>query len=111
MTSYAGHLQAMLTRSYIEALLVDEELADQVCYMWESGGIDDDLAATAWLLISIRSSPLREAIPPRDRIFYRSDTFDRRKCDPRANFCARYLILCSVQPPSNVLKSRTGVLS
>ncbi len=30
--------QAMLTEIYIEALLVDEELADQV---WEAGEIDD----------------------------------------------------------------------
>ena len=47
----------MLTEIYIEALLVDEELDDQVWHMWERGDIDDDLAATAWLLISIRSSP------------------------------------------------------
>ncbi len=53
----------MLTDIYIEALLVDEELADQVWYMWESGGIDDDLAATAWLLISIRSSPPSRRYP------------------------------------------------
>jgi len=30
MTSFAGHPQAMLTEIYIEALLVDEKLADQV---------------------------------------------------------------------------------
>jgi hypothetical protein len=33
MTLFAGHSQAMLTEFYIEALLVDEELADQV---WEA---------------------------------------------------------------------------
>ncbi len=38
MTSFAGHPQAMVTQIYIEALLVDEELADQV---WEAGEIDD----------------------------------------------------------------------
>ncbi len=41
----------MLTEIYIEALLVDEELADQVWEAWYSGEIDD-LAAlieqTAW---------------------------------------------------------------
>jgi len=36
--TYAGHSQATLTKIYIEALLVDEELADQV---WEAGEIDD----------------------------------------------------------------------
>ena len=53
----------MLCEIYFEALLVDEELADQVWHMWESGGIDDDLAATAWLLISIRSSPPSQSYP------------------------------------------------
>ena len=31
----------MLTKNYIEALLVDEELADQVWAAWDSGQIDD----------------------------------------------------------------------
>jgi len=31
MTSFADHPQAMLTEIYIEALLVNEELADQNC--------------------------------------------------------------------------------
>ena len=38
----------MLTEIYIEALLVDEELADQVWDMWNAGVITDDLAAWAW---------------------------------------------------------------
>ncbi len=37
----------MLTRVYIEALLVDEELADQVWEAWDAGKIDD---VTAWYL-------------------------------------------------------------
>ncbi len=37
MTSFAGHHQAMLTEIYIEALLVDEELADQVWQVWDAG--------------------------------------------------------------------------
>ncbi len=41
----------MLTEVYIEALLVDEELADQVWHMWVADVIDDELAAIAWLLI------------------------------------------------------------
>ncbi len=41
----------MLTRLYIEALLVNEELADQVWEAWDAGEIDDGLAAYAWWLI------------------------------------------------------------
>ena len=37
----------MLCEAYIEALLVDEELADQVWEMWEAGLILDELAAYA----------------------------------------------------------------
>lgn len=41
----------MLTEIYIEALPVDEELADQVWVLWNAGVITDELAARAWLLI------------------------------------------------------------
>jgi len=46
----------MLTEIYIEALLVDEELADQVWEAWDAGEIDDCAAYFAWLLISFSSS-------------------------------------------------------
>ena len=39
----------MLTELYIEALLVDEELADRV---WDAGLIPDELASVAWLLLA-----------------------------------------------------------
>ena len=42
----------MLTELYIEALLVDEELADLVWEAWDSGVIDNELAALAWLLLA-----------------------------------------------------------
>ncbi len=42
----------MLTEIYIEALLVDEDLADQVWEMWDAGEIDDAVAYTAWILIA-----------------------------------------------------------
>jgi hypothetical protein len=35
----------MLTEIYIEALLVDEELADQVWRMWDAGRIDNVTAS------------------------------------------------------------------
>ncbi len=49
----------MLTEIYIEALLVDENLADQVWEAWDKGEIDDQLAWMAWWLISIRSDCVR----------------------------------------------------
>ncbi len=41
----------MLTEIYIEALLVDEELADQVWEAWDAGEGDDRVACTLWWLI------------------------------------------------------------
>jgi len=42
----------MLTDLYIEALLVNEALAEQVWEVWDSGEIDDAVAYTAWILIA-----------------------------------------------------------
>ncbi len=42
----------MLTDAYISALLVDEELADQVWEAWDAGEIDDMAAWSAWLLVA-----------------------------------------------------------
>ena len=53
MTSFAGHPQAMLTEIYIEALLVDGELADQVWEAWDKGQIDDQVAWWVWWLITL----------------------------------------------------------
>lgn len=44
--------QAMLTRIYVSALLVDEDLADQVWDLWDRGVIDDELVSIAWMLIA-----------------------------------------------------------
>jgi hypothetical protein len=52
MTWLAAHPLAMLTRLYIEALLVNEELADQVWEAWDNGEIDDQLG---WWLITINA--------------------------------------------------------
>ena len=41
----------MLTEIYIEALLVDEELPDEVWKLWDQGLISDELAAWAWWLM------------------------------------------------------------
>ena len=42
----------MLTKIYIEALLIDECLADQVWEAWDTGEIDDWFALLAWWLIT-----------------------------------------------------------
>ncbi len=39
----------MLTRLYIAALLIDEELADQVWEAWDKGEIEDHTACAGWL--------------------------------------------------------------
>ncbi len=46
----------MLTEIYIEALLVDEELADQVWDAWDGGEIPDELAAMAWCILAMDAS-------------------------------------------------------
>ncbi len=38
----------MLTEIYIEALLVDEERADQVWEAWDKGEIDDQIVWLVW---------------------------------------------------------------
>ncbi len=48
-----AHKQAMLTEIYIEALLVDEELADQVWQAWDKGKVDDKTAYVAWMMIAM----------------------------------------------------------
>ncbi len=45
----------MLTEIYIEALLVDEELADQVWEPWDAGLIPDEVAAWAWCILALRT--------------------------------------------------------
>ncbi len=42
----------MLTEIYIEALLVDEKLADLVWEAWDADETDDQTACIAWMLIA-----------------------------------------------------------
>jgi len=44
----------MLTEIYIEALLVDEELADHVWEAWDANETDDQVAWLAWWLVANR---------------------------------------------------------
>ena len=39
----------------VEALLVDEDLADQVWELWDVGMIPDGLAAMAWLILALKN--------------------------------------------------------
>ncbi len=45
----------MLAEIYIEALLVDEELADQVWEAWDADETDDQVAWLAWWLITYKT--------------------------------------------------------
>ena len=47
-----GCPQPMLTEIYIEALLVDEQVADQVWEARDAGVLTDGAACIAWLLIA-----------------------------------------------------------
>ena len=42
----------MLTEAYIEALLVDEELANLVWEAWDAGVIPDVMAVMAWCILA-----------------------------------------------------------
>ncbi len=46
----------MLTEAYVEALLVDEELADQIWGAWNKGNLDNSAAYFAWMFISFSNS-------------------------------------------------------
>ena len=46
----------MLVELYIEALLVDEDLADQVWELWNAGIVNDDLALCLWAAIVVSGS-------------------------------------------------------
>ena len=54
----------MLTQIYIEALLVDEELADQVWEAWDAGETDDLTALRPWWIVATQSETDRPLHPP-----------------------------------------------
>ena len=49
----------MLTKLYIEALLADEDMADQVWGLWNAGVITDDLAGMAWFIVAMTDRLMR----------------------------------------------------
>jgi len=48
-----SHPKAMLTEIYIAALMVDEELADDIWERWNKGEINRAVAYTAWILNAV----------------------------------------------------------
>ncbi len=44
----------MLAEIYIEALLVDEELADQVWEAWDKAKIDNETACILWMRVAMK---------------------------------------------------------
>jgi len=52
----------MLTEIYIEALLVDVELADQVWEAWDAGEIENQLTVLAWWLIADSANIGRQSL-------------------------------------------------
>jgi hypothetical protein len=42
----------MLAELYVEALIADEALADEVWALWDAGVITDDMAAWAWAILA-----------------------------------------------------------
>ncbi len=71
----------MLARIYVEALLVDADLADQVWEAWHAGLISDDLAALAWSIIA-RFSPTRRQVSNCLAISRTSLVASSRLCGP-----------------------------
>ena len=57
MPNQHRYANSMLTEIYIEALLVDEDLADQVWEAWDAGEIDDDKVLLAWFRIAAYREP------------------------------------------------------
>ena len=43
----------MLAELYVDALIADEALADEVWALWDLGLISDDLAAYAWYTLAL----------------------------------------------------------
>jgi len=52
----------MLCEIYVEAWLVDEELADLVWEAWGKGEIDDQLTVLAWWLIVDSANDERQSL-------------------------------------------------
>ena len=73
----------MLAKIYIEALLVDEELADQVWEAWVKGRMNDHFTSLAWELITtgLPDSVCPSLLLARERQFQALRAFINRTSD------------------------------
>ena len=56
-----GHLLVMLIELYIDALLADKVLADDVWELWNAGLLPDEVAAWAWCILALTGSQISRA--------------------------------------------------
>ncbi len=84
----------MLTEIYIEALLVNEELADQVWEAWDKGEIDYFTTYFAWMLISVKN--LDQSMQVRRKLSLRVGDGP-----PHAGFSEIFAIAINPTPPTD----------
>ena len=78
----------MLTRLYIEALLVNKELADQIWEAWDKGEIDDQVA---WWMITLNVKQFEK--------FVLRLGDNNKKAKPTKRWGGRPLVLASFATP------------
>jgi hypothetical protein len=64
LTSGYCHLVSILTELYIEALLVDESLANEVWALWDQGLISDDEVGWTWSCITLQPEAIVHCLMP-----------------------------------------------
>ena len=63
MALSAGYSLPVLPEIYMEAWLVDEEMADQIWEVWEEGKIDDQRAWLSWWLVTLQNIQSATLLP------------------------------------------------
>jgi len=94
----------MLTEIYIEALLVDEELADQVWEAWDGGKISDLEAVWYWWLIDAQASMQNQNKS-------RSDAWSIIKTTIIATMIPSGIVMYQVRTASLSIKTKARVTS
>ncbi len=69
----------MLAEIYVEALLVNKELADQVWEAWDKEEIDDQVALWAWWLIMLNAKQLENFLL---RLGHNNESATMRRATP-----------------------------
>ena len=73
----------MLTEFYIEALSVDEDLADQVWEAWDKGEADDQVALIAWTMTAMFWCTGRVVLSTESPAILKIYPIEWRDCDRR----------------------------